>query len=274
MSLREKQPIPADQSIRFPVSVEVLAGALQEGIRQKQVEPRFVPPQAQSIDRFPCGHLEPDEWVSDPSHLPPTPSVGSAFEQAFKFYEPAFHTVFYRKYHPDILQDAKQVALLALFKKWRKDKSLLEQAPAFVVTAAIFGISNWRKKEQKRVGHEIPLVVDNHGWISGLPKTPSPGRWTDKIDFRIDLDRALDTVFLEFSDHPDYKAIYNLTRDLVDDVPYLESWKKTGLSRSDFKRHREAVKAALARQLNDYRRTVVVFDSSANGVRECKNADR
>ena len=126
MSLREKQPIPADQSIRFPVSVEVLAGALQEGIRQKQVEPRFIPPQAQSRDCSTYRHPKPDEWVNDSTHLPPTPSVGSSFEQAFKFYEPAFHTVFYRKYHPDILQDAKQVALLALFIKWRKDKSLLE----------------------------------------------------------------------------------------------------------------------------------------------------
>ncbi|MEO8393379.1 MAG: hypothetical protein ABI700_10350 [Chloroflexota bacterium] len=268
MSSCEKQPTPADQSIRFPVSAEVLATALQEGTPPKQVEPCFVPSQAESINRFVRRYPKPAEWSRDPSYTLPVPAPALSFEQAFKFYEPAFHTVFYRKYHSEILQDAKQVALLALFKKWCKDKTLLEQAPAFVVTAAIFGISNWRKKEQKRVGHEIPLLVDNHGWVAGLPKTPSPGRWTDKIDFRIDLDCALDTVFLKFSDHPDYKAIYNLTRDLVDDTPYLESWKKSGLSRGDFKRHREMVKAALARQLSDYRRNVVIFDGSANCVQE------
>lgn len=204
--------------------------------------------------------LKPTESGPNSAHGASETSVGKipsdttpqAFEDAFKRFEPMFHTVFYRKYHPDILADAKQVALLALYKQWCKDRTLLDQTAAFVTTAAVWGISNWRKKEMKRIPYERPLVVDNHGHVSGEPKTRNPRAWSDAIDFRLDLDRAVDNVLLKFNDHAEYRHIYMIVRDLVEGVSFQESWKKTTLPRSVFQRYLKMIKAELAIQLGEY----------------------
>ena len=195
---------------------------------------------------------EPFEVRTDPRVVPVGESPQLAFERQFRRFEPMFHTVFYRKYHPYVREDAKQVGLLALYKRWCKDPSVFAQTPAFVVTAAIYGVSNWRKKEQKYRDRHTALVVDNHGKVAGLDEGNSPHRGTDAIDFRIDLERATDAVMLAFSDHPDYKAIYRILQDLLASTPFQESWHASGLARGTFAAYRRRVQQEFQRQLAGY----------------------
>jgi hypothetical protein len=216
---------------------------LQESTERREHSPPLVFPPIETFDA-------PRVITTPYQEVPPTPP--SSFAEAFTRFEPMFHTVFFRKYHPDVRDDAKQVALLALFLKWSKDKTVFDQTAAFVVTAAVWGISNWRKKEMKRIPHETPLLTNEHGYVIGMPKSRQQGRWTDRVDFQIDLDRAIDAVLWEFNDHPQYKAIYSIVHDLVDDVPFKESWSKTNLPRGEFMKHREAVKTKFAIHLAEY----------------------
>ena len=96
------------------------------------------------------------ERLDKPPLLPAPPS----FEAAFSPYESMFHTVFYRRYPYERLDDAKQNALLHLWKRWRSDMSLLEQTAAYVVQAAIWGASPHRKieREQRIQEHELPML--------------------------------------------------------------------------------------------------------------------
>ena len=97
---------------------------------------------------------------------------------AFKRHEPMFHTVFYRKYPPWVLDDAKQEALLALYRKWLKNQSILEQSSAYVVQAGIYGVSNWRQKGMRVRGNEGALLVDGQGKVIGEPRSHGHERWT------------------------------------------------------------------------------------------------
>src|SRR4051794_39482129 len=112
-----------------------------------------------------------------------------------------FHTVFYRKYPPFILDDAQQEGLLALFRKWLKDKAIFDLASAYVTTAAIYGISNWPQKGWERRA----LVLDAHGKVIGEPHTYSQERWTERIERKLDVAQALEGVLYQYEEQPDYR---------------------------------------------------------------------
>ncbi|MBK8033803.1 MAG: hypothetical protein IPK17_30755 [Chloroflexi bacterium] len=70
-----------------------------------------------------AGTLEQLDRLAHPPLLPAR--LAHFFERDFRRVEPMFHTVFYRKYHSEVLADAKQQAFLGLYKKWLKNRNLL-----------------------------------------------------------------------------------------------------------------------------------------------------
>ena len=160
-------------------------------------------------------------YLDQVEHPPllPAPRIVS-FEDGFRRHEAMFHTVFYRKYPPWVLDDAKQEGLLALFRRWLKDKSVLEQSSSYVVQAAIYGVSNWRKKAMKIRGREGALVVDGHGKVMGEPSRSLHERWTDHLDLRLDVARAANIVLDQYEEHPEYREIYRALEDIRQDIPF------------------------------------------------------
>ena len=163
-----------------------------------------------------------------------------------------FHTVFYRKYPPWVLDDAKQEGLLALFRKWLKDKAILDQSSAYVTTAAIYGVSNWRQKGMKMRGNEGALLVDAHGKVMGEPHAHSQERWTDRIDLKLDVAQAVDVVLYQYEEQPEYREIYRVVEQLRGDILFTEGQRTSGLSVRTFRQQREKIKAGLREQLADY----------------------
>ena len=190
------------------------------------------------------------ERTEHPPLLPPP--TNPSFEEAFKRHEPMFHTVFYRKYAPVIRDDAKQEALLALFRRWLRDKSLLAQSSSYVVQAAIYGVSNWRKKGMKVRGREGPLVVDNHGKVAGEPQRNAHERWTDRVDLRLDVAQAVEVVLYQHEAEPEYRAIYRAVQDVRHDTPLKQGQQASGLALKAYKMLREQVKSDLRQQLAEY----------------------
>ena len=188
--------------------------------------------------------------LAHPPLLPPP--TNPSFEEAFKRHEPMFHAVFYRKYAPVVREDAKQEALLALFRKWLKDKSLLAQSSSYVVQAAIYGVSNWRKKGMKVRGREGPLVVDNHGKVAGEPRRSAHERWTDRVDLRLDVAQAVEVVLDQHRAEPEYPAIYRALRDVRHDIPLKQGQQASGLALRAYKTLREQVQSDLRQQLAEY----------------------
>ena len=183
--------------------------------------------------------------------LLPAPRFTS-FETAFRRHEPMFHTVFYRKYPPFLLDDAKQEGLFALFRKWLRNKAILDQSSSYVITAAIYGVSNWRQKGMKVRGNEGALDVDAHGKVIGEPHAHSQERWTDRIDRKLDVGQAVEVVLYQYEEEPDYREIYRVLKDVRDDVPFKQGQQASGLTLRDYKRHRDDVKARLRIQLAEY----------------------
>lgn len=183
--------------------------------------------------------------------LLPAPKI-TTFEEAFRRHEPMFHTVFYRKYPPHILDDAKQEGLLALFRKWLKDKRILDQASAYVTTAAIYGVSNWRQKGMQVRGKEGALLVDAHGKVMGEPHVHSQERWTDRIDLKLDVAQAVEVVLYQYKEQPECRDIYRIVEHLRGEILFTEAQRTSGLSLRTFKREHEQVKAGLREQLADY----------------------
>ncbi len=200
--------------------------------------------------------------LEHPPLLPP-PSV-QRFEAAFKRHEPAFHTVFYRKYPPLIRDDAKQEALLALFRKWRKNPAILEQSSAYVVTAAIYGVSNWRKKGMKLRGRELPLLVDNHGKVAGEPRAHEYERWTDRIDLRLDVAQAVRDVLYKYQEAPERNQIYPMVEQLRGEISFTQVRVASGLSPRKYKWRQEQVKNDLRERLADYAPTETQPGSAAH----------
>ena len=190
------------------------------------------------------------ERTEHPPLLPPPSS--QSFEEAFKRHEPMFHAVFYRKYAPAVRDDAKQEALLALYRKWLKDKSLLAQSSSYVIQAAIYGVSNWRKKGMKVRGREGPLGVDNHGKVAGEPRRSANERWTDRIDLRLDVARAVECVLHRHEAEPEYQAVCRAVQDVRHDIPLKRGQRASGLALSAYKSLREQVKSDLRQQLAEY----------------------
>ena len=183
--------------------------------------------------------------------LLPAPHIVS-FEDGFRRHEAMFHTVFCRKYPPWVLDDAKQEGLLALFRRWLKDQSILEQSSSYVVQAAIYGVSNWRKKAMKIPGREGALAVDGHGKVLGEPSRNLHERWTDHLDLRLDVARATNSVLDQYAVHPEYREIYRALEDIRQDIPFKQGQQASGLPFRACKNQREQVKAELRRQLAEY----------------------
>lgn len=255
MLLREQQPTSLAEYSRPATSLVCADVDIQAGLPGEPLEPIDTLPLRECETCLPLPLLTDcagSETPYNPAWAPEFIPYVVTFTEAFARFEPVFHAVFFRKYHPEVRNDAKQVALLALFLKWSADKTFFDHPASFVITAAIFGISNWRKKEQKRPKREQPLTIDEHGHVIGMPKSRQAQRWTDRIDLKVDVERAIDTVLLEFADHPQYKAIYCIVQDMLNGVPMVETRRKTGLSRRTFKAHHNEVKAAFVMQLNEY----------------------
>jgi hypothetical protein len=85
-----------------------------------------------------------------------------------------------------------------------------------------------------------------------MAKSKQAQRWTDRVDLKVDVEKAIDAVLLEFADHPQYKAIYCIVQDMLKGVPLVETRGKTGLSRRVFNARRDEVKAEFVRQLSEY----------------------
>ncbi|MDX2136931.1 MAG: hypothetical protein SF123_02460 [Chloroflexota bacterium] len=137
------------------------------------------------------------------------------FDQAFKRFEPMFHTVFYRRYHPTIRDDMKQVAFISLFKKWRKDPTFLDNTASYVVTAAIFGVGNWRKKQMKTTRRETRMHVDGHDKVIGATRAQRDhDAWAQSIDRRIDVELARSAVLFQYPKAEEREWASNIVRRL------------------------------------------------------------
>jgi hypothetical protein len=163
-----------------------------------------------------------------------------------------FHTVFYRKYHPEVLADAKQQAFLGLYKKWLKKRSILQQSAAYIVTAAIYSVSNWRQKSQEVRANEGILLIDSHGKIMGHTAVHGTERWTDRLDFQFDLANAAEVVLYQYEADADYRETYAVMQDILDEVRFQQGQDALGVKRGQYMKKRNALKRALREQLIDY----------------------
>lgn len=137
------------------------------------------------------------------------------FEEDFKRFEPMFHTVFYRKYHPTIREDMKQVAFIALFKKWQKDPTFFDNKASYVVTAAIYGVSNWRQKQMKTRRQERRMLLDSHEKVIGATQAQREhDAWAQPIDRRIDVDLARSVVLFQYPKVEEREWASNIVRRL------------------------------------------------------------
>lgn len=188
------------------------------------------------------------------AHPPLLPArLADIFERDFRRVEAMFHTVFYRKYHPEVLADAKQQAFLGLYKKWLKNRHLLSQSASYIVTAAIYSVSNWRQKSQDVRANEGTLLIDSHGKIMGHTAVHGTERWTDRIDFEVDLASAVECVLYQYSQAGDYHETRGVMRDIVDNVPFQEGQKGLNMKRGTYMKKRNAIKEALREHLREYR---------------------
>jgi len=190
------------------------------------------------------------EILANPPRLPAR--LAHIFEREFKRVEPMFHTVFYRKYHPAVLADAKQEALLGLYKKWLKNRYLLQQSAAYIVTAGIYSVSNWRQKSQEIRASEGPLAIDNHGKVIGQHSQTAAIRGTDYLDFQIDLADAVDTILSRYTDDDDYAKTYAVMLDIVDEVKFTEGQNRLGVKRGEYMTRKNQLKEELRQLLRAY----------------------
>ncbi len=159
----------------------------------------------QSLASPNSAHIGVDEVHSSPpspqdQDTTPTPT----FEEAFAPFTRLFEIVFYRRYPEHVRDDAKQEALLALYKKWKTNPELFDERASYVVTAAIFGISNWRKEETIRRVPELRLRVDDHDKVIGASRAQRETlRWVERADTRIDVDRAVEAALAPFPINPE-----------------------------------------------------------------------
>lgn len=188
--------------------------------------------------------------LANPPLLPAR--LADIFERDFRRVEPMFHTVFYRKYHPVVLADAKQEALLGLYKKWLKNRYLLNQSAAYIVTAGIYSVSNWRQKSQDIRANEGVLAVDNHGKVIGQRSQPTTIRGTEYLDFQIDLDDSVDAILYRHADDDDYAKTYAVMLDIIDEVKFTEGQNRLGVKRGEYMTRKNQLKEELRQLLRAY----------------------
>ncbi len=244
---------------RFDTHIERLK-ALRKKVHSSDIEPiKPIQPDMSHVKgknaSFPTflltGTLAYLDRLANPPLLPAR--LADIFERDFRRVEPMFHTVFYRKYHPAVLADAKQEALLGLYKKWLKNRYLLDQSAAYIVTAGIYSVSNWRQKSQDIRANEGVLAVDNQGKVIGQRSENGVHRGTDHIDFHIDLEDAVDVILRKHEREDDYATTYSVMRDILDEVRFTDGQKILNLKRGQYMRRKDLLKAELRELLNVYR---------------------
>jgi hypothetical protein len=151
------------------------------------------------------------------------------FEIAFKPFEPMFHTVFYRRFPYFIREDAKQDALLGLWRKWKRNPAILDQSRAYVTQACLWAASPWRKKRMKIDAFEVPMPRHER-YLPG----PDTG-WVQRVDLTFDVEQAICHV---------------LTRCSPDQARALEGVVRR--TSAGTKAHRREVIEMLRQELADY----------------------
>lgn len=190
------------------------------------------------------------ERAAHPPLLPAPPP----FEEAFARYEAMFHTVFYRRYPYAYLADAKQDALIHLWKSWKKDMSLLEQSAAYVVQAAIWGASPHRKIQKAALvqQRELPLPqYERYIDIRVADQSRDPA-WIRAVDMRVDLQHAVAQIASELETQPNAQAHLNVLGDILKGRPLKEGRKGTTLSTRGYQKSRAALLEKLRLALKDY----------------------
>jgi hypothetical protein len=181
------------------------------------------------------------------------PPKHPTFEEAFKRFEPMFHTVFYRKYHPTIRDDMKQVAFIALFKKWRKDPAFLDNKASYVVTAAIYGVSNWRQKQMKARRQERRMQLDSHDKVIGATHAQREhDSWAQPIDRRIDIDLARSAVLFQYPTAEEREWASNIVRRLKLGHNRISTTMRSRPKKRRFSAVKANVLDTLRRQLAEY----------------------
>jgi hypothetical protein len=187
-------------------------------------------------------------------HVPLLPAPKQpTFEEAFKRFEPMFHTVFYRRYHPNIREDMKQVAFISLYKKWRKDPAFLDNTASYVVTAAVFGVGNWRQKQMKTTRRETRMHIDGHDKVIGATRAQREhDAWAQPIDRRIDVDLARSAVLFQYPKAEEREWASNIVTRLKLGHSRITGTFKSRVKKRQFLAVRDAVFAILRSKLADY----------------------
>ncbi|MBK8025139.1 MAG: hypothetical protein IPK19_27985 [Chloroflexi bacterium] len=193
------------------------------------------------------------QYIERIQNIPLLPAP-PAFEEAFARFEPMFHTVFYRRYPNGKLDDAKQDALLHLWKEWRKNLDLFEQTAAFVVQAAIWGASPHRKiqKEKTIAEREVPMpqyerYVDVR--VADLSREPM---WVQRTDLRVDLEMAVNRVRQEFAHDSERDELMAALDDLLNGRTRKEGRLRSSMSIRVYQRCRNRVVQAMRETLAVY----------------------
>ena len=207
------------------------------------------PPKFKQSDLLPAALKAVDQATNIPL-LPAPPK----FEDAFARFEPMFHTVFYRRYPYHELDDAKQNALLHLWKLWKKDMRILEQSAAYVVQAAVWGASPHRKiqKDKKREEHELPMLkYERYIDIKVADQSRDPG-WVLHSDMRVDIEGAIQTLQNEFQTQPDGEAMLAVIDDVIRGRSIKDGQKRSELSTRKYTTTRSDIVLRLKELLKEY----------------------
>lgn len=269
---RERDPAPsltiaAIKPLLIP-SIHALAtqemfrstfGASLERIKRKRPRPTPSPP-AEHIIFAATPHVDTPRrepaavFVWPPPKEPPLLPAPPHFEDVFKPFEPMFHTVFYRRYPEGYRDDAKQDALLHLWKQWKKDMTILEQSAAYVIQMAIWGASPHRKIQKDKVKQqaEVPMPrFERYIDIRIADQSRDPG-WMRRLDLSIDLQSAIERVRRELAAEPNADANLGILEDIVRHRSITAGQQQSSLSTRGYRAAREAVHGRLKGALVDY----------------------
>jgi hypothetical protein len=207
------------------------------------------PPPFRAADLLPSTTKALDR-LANPPLLPAPPR----FEDVFAPFEPMFHTVFYRRYPYHQLDDAKQNALIHLWKLWKKDRKLLEQSAAYVVQAAVWGASPHRKiqKDKLRDAYELPMLqCERYIDIRVADQSREPG-WVLRSDMQIDIQSAIHSLREELSSSQCGEALVGILEDIVSRCSIKEGQKRSALSTRVYRKQRVAITEQLKTRLIAY----------------------
>lgn len=183
--------------------------------------------------------------------LPAPPS----FEAAFAPFEPMFHTVFYRKYPAERLADAKQDALLHLWKLWKADMRLFDQSAAYVVQAAIWGASPTRKiqKEKHRQERELPMLDYTRYIDVRVAHTSRDPAWMERTDLRVDIQYAIRQIRQMLQSHERCDSLFDVLQDIVCGRSRTAAGRTSPLGWRAYGRHRDRIEGLLREVLAAYK---------------------